>query len=61
MVNELLSTVKRERPTSGLHVRRARLQRAQAVKLLVDPFDGLGKYLLAFQRLLGGARKALSA
>src|SRR6476660_81563 len=39
----------------------ARREFMQAVELLVDPFEGGGKDLLAPQRLLGSARKILAA
>src|SRR5262245_11320721 len=61
MVYELCRTVLRESGTRGFDVRCARLQRVQAIELLVDPLDGSGKNLLALQRLIGGARKALAA
>jgi hypothetical protein len=61
MVYELCRTVLRKSGTRGLDVRRTRLELVQAIELLVDPFEGGGKDLLALQRPIGGTRKALAA
>src|SRR5262245_42148813 len=61
MVYELCRTVLRKSRTRGLDVRRTRLELVQAIELLVDPFEGGGKDLLALQWPLGGTRKAFAA
>jgi uncharacterized protein DUF3611 len=61
MMHELCRTVLRQGGPSRLHVRRARLELVQAIELLVDPLESGSEDLLALQRLIGAARKALAA
>src|SRR5262249_48449884 len=45
----------------GFHVRVARMQLLHAIDLPVHAFQRCGEHLLALQRMLGGARKALAS
>jgi hypothetical protein len=61
MVNKLCRSVLRKSSTRCLDMSRARSQVVQAIDFFVDPLDRGGKNLLALQRLIGSARKALAA
>jgi hypothetical protein len=57
---KLSRTAHGESSARGFDVRSPRLQLLQAMDLPVHPLQGGGEYLLALQRMLGCARKALS-
>jgi hypothetical protein len=58
---KLGGTAHGEGAARGLHVRRPCGEMLHAMELSVHPFQGSGEYLLALQRMLGRARKALPA